>query len=177
MKNKILITGAPRSGKSTLVSQVIDYCTKKKDLIIYGFLTPEIRKNGGRIGFKIIDIFSKNSYSLARVGDFKTKYKVGKYNVFVEEFEKYLNNFLDLEEKSFDLVVIDEIGKMELLSNKFQAFIKKIFLSDYSILATIGLKLHHPLKNYLLNLPSVQLLNLNKQNFQPTFQKVISIIT
>ncbi|MFX1391756.1 MAG: nucleoside-triphosphatase [Promethearchaeota archaeon] len=177
MKNKILITGAPRCGKSTFISQVIDYCIEKKGFNICGFLTPEIRKNGNRIGFNIVDVFSKNIFSLARVGNFKSRYKVGKYYVFIEEFEKYLNNYLDLQEKSFDLIVIDEIGKMELLSSIFQAFIKKIFLSNNSILATIGLKLHHPLKNYLLNLPSVQLLNLNRQNFRPTFQKVISIIT
>jgi len=74
------------------------------------------------------------------------------------------------------LIVIDEIGKMELFSRKFQTFIKNIFSSKISIVATIGLKLNHPLKNYLLNLSSVLLLYLDRRNSQLIFEKIISVI-
>jgi len=177
LKKKVLITGPPRCGKSTLISQLIDYYINKKNYIIYGFLTPEIRQSGNRIGFDILDIYSGKKSQLSRVGKFKTKYKLGKYNVFIEEFDKYLDNTLNLEGKTIDLIIIDEIGKMELFSKKFQDFIKQIFSSNVSILASIGLKLQHPLKDYLLNLPSVVLLNLNRQNSQPIFEKVISLIS
>lgn len=177
MKKKVLITGPPRCGKSTLISQLIDYYINKKNYIIYGFLTPEIREGGNRIGFNILDIYSGKKSQLSRVGNFKTKHRVGKYNVFIEEFDNYLNNALNLEGKSVDLVIIDEIGKMELFSKKFQDFIKQIFSSNVSILASIGLKLQHPLKDYLLNLPSVVLLKLNRQNYRFIFEKVISLIS
>ncbi|MFX0138066.1 MAG: nucleoside-triphosphatase, partial [Candidatus Hodarchaeota archaeon] len=165
MNRKILITGPPRCGKSTLISKLIKYYTNKKNYKIYGFLTPEVKEHGNRIGFDIVDIYSGEKSQLARVGPFKTKYMVGKYNVFIEQFEKYIEDALNLEGIPVDLIVIDEIGKMELFSKKFQNFIKKIFGSNISILATIGLKLKHSLKDYLLNLPSVVLLNLNRQNF------------
>ncbi|GAH85681.1 unnamed protein product, partial [marine sediment metagenome] len=55
---KILITGPPRCGKSTLISKLIEYYNNKKDYTIYGFLTPEIRERGNRIGFNIVDIYS-----------------------------------------------------------------------------------------------------------------------
>lgn len=177
MNRKILITGPPRCGKSTLISKLIKYYTNEKNYVIYGFLTPEIREHGNRIGFDIVDIYSGEKSQLARVGNFKTKYKVGKYNVFIEEFDKYLDNTLVLEGKTADLIIIDEIGKMELFSKKFQDFIKRIFASNIAILATIGLKLKHPIKNYLLHLPNVQLLNLNRQNFQTIFQKIIFSIS
>ncbi len=176
MTEKILITGPPRCGKSTLISKLIEYYNNKKDYTIYGFLTPEIRERGNRIGFNIVDIYSGKISQLARVGDFKTKYKLGKYNVFIQEFDKYIEDNLSLEEKTIDLIVIDEIGKMELFSDKFQNFIKNIFSLKISILATIGLKLSHPIKTYLLNLPSVLLLNLNKRNSQLVFEKVTSLI-
>ena len=176
MTEKILITGPPRCGKSTLISKLIEYYNNKKDYTIYGFLTPEIRERGNRIGFNIVDIYSGKISQLARVGDFKTKYKLGKYNVFIQEFDKYIEDYLSLEEKTIDLIVIDEIGKMELFSDKFQNFIKNMFSLKISILATIGLKLSHPLKTYLLNLPSVLLLNLNKRNSQLVFEKVTSLI-
>lgn len=175
MKRKILITGLPRSGKSTLISKLIDHYSKK-NYTIRGFQTPEVRESGNRIGFDIIDIYSGKISQLARVGDLKTKYRVGKYTVFVEEFDKYLADSLDLEGKVIDLIVIDEIGKMELFSKEFQNFVKRIFISNKTILATIGLKLNHPIKDFLLSLPTVQLLNLNRQNFQTVFQKVISLI-
>lgn len=176
MRQKVLITGPPRCGKSTLISKLIDYYTTKKNYVIYGFLTPEVRKDRNRIGFDIVDIHSGNISHLARVGNFKTKYRVGKYNVSIEEFDKYIEDKLSLEGKIIDLIVIDEIGKMELFSRKFQTFIKNIFSSTISIVATIGLKLSHPLKNYILNLPSVLLLNLNRRNSQLIFENVISSI-
>ena len=177
MNQKILITGPPRCGKSTLISKLIEYYTIKKNYTIYGFLTPEVNKSGNRIGFDIIDIFSVDRSPLARVGDFKTKYKLGKYSIYIDEFENYLETTLLLEKKKVDLIIIDEIGKIELFSKKFQDFIKRIFSLDIAILATIGLKLKHLIKNYLLNLPTVQLLNLNRQNFQTILQKVIFLIS
>ena len=176
MIEKILITGPPRCGKSVLISKLIDYYTNERNFTIHGFLTPDIRESGNRIGFNIVDIYSGNISLLARVGHFKTKYRLGKYSVFIEEFDKNLEKILSLEGKDIDLVVIDEIGKMELFSQKFQNLIKNIFTSKIPILATIGLKLNHPLKNYLLNLPSVLLLNLDRRNSQLIFEKVISLI-
>jgi nucleoside-triphosphatase THEP1 len=177
MNKKLLITGPPRCGKSTLISKLIKYYTIEKNYIIHGFLTPEVRESGNRIGFNIVDIFSGYISQLARVGDFKSKYKVGKYKVFVENLNKFIDEKLDLDQKTLDLIVIDEIGKMELFSKKFQNFIREIFLSDIPVIATIGLRLSHPLKNYLINLPSVKVLTLNRQNSQMIFKKVLTIIT
>ncbi len=175
MSTKILITGPPQCGKSTLISKLLDYFSKQK-FTIYGFLTPEVREHGNRIGFDIINIYSGEKSQLARVGKVNTRFKLGKYIIFVDKFDKFLEKTLILEKKQVDLIVIDEIGKMELFSEKFQNFIKRIFSTEISIIATIGLNLRHPLKNYLLNLSSVLLLNLNRQNFQFIFKKVISVI-
>ncbi len=177
MDKKILITGPPRCGKSTTISKLINYYTVKKNYKICGFLTPEVRERNNRIGFDIVDIFTGNRSELARVGVSKINHRVGKYNVFVDKFDEYLEKSLNLDEKSADLIVIDEIGKMELFSVKFQNFIKKIFSSKLPVLATIGLKLSHPLKNYLLNIPSVEILNLNRQNSQIIFEKVKSLLS
>ncbi|MFX0021402.1 MAG: NTPase [Candidatus Hermodarchaeota archaeon] len=177
MNQKILITGPPRCGKSTLVSKLIKYYTFEKNYIIYGFLTPEVREGGNRIGFDIVDIFSGDISQLARVGSFNSKHHVGKYSVFVENLNEFIKQKLDLEVKTPDLIIIDEIGKMELFSTKFQDVIKMVFISDLPVIATIGLRLNHPLKNYLINLPSLKLITLNRQNSQNIFEKVISIIS
>lgn len=175
LKPKILITGPPRCGKSTLISKSLDYFSEK-NYTIHGFLTPEVREEGKRIGFDIKDIYSKEHRKLARIGNYKTKYKLGKYSVFVEELEEMISKLEIIEFKKIDLLVIDEIGKMELYSKKFQNFIRNIFSSDVTILATIGLKLKHPIKDFILNLPNVKKINLTRQNFQETYQEIVSMI-
>jgi nucleoside-triphosphatase len=176
MNKKILITGPPRCGKSTLISKLIKYYTNEKNFVIYGFLTPEVREGKSRIGFDIVDIFSGEVSQLARVGDYRTRHQVGKYNVFVENLNEFIEKKLGLIGKNLDLIIIDEIGKMELFSKKFQNYIKKIFTSDLPVIATIALRLGHPIKNYLINLPSVEVLTLNRQNSQSIFKKVLSFI-
>ena len=52
---KILITGPPRCGKSTLISKLTTHY-EKLGREIRGFLTPEIKHDGKRIGFDVLDI-------------------------------------------------------------------------------------------------------------------------
>jgi nucleoside-triphosphatase len=175
MNQKILITGPPRCGKSTLISKLIEYYTIK-DYSIYGFLTPEVKKSGYRIGFDIQDIFLKKQEKFARIGNYNTPNKLGKYWIFLEGLENIISNFEAPQLHKIDLFIIDEIGKMELFSKKFQDFITRIFASNLSIIATIGLTVKHPIKAHLLNLPNVKLFNLDRLNFQKTYQKIISLL-
>ncbi len=176
MKPKILITGPPRCGKSTLISKLIEHYSKK-NYVIFGFKTPEVRNNdGNRVGFDLEDIFSGKKTQLARIGNYKTQFKLGKYRIFIDKFEKLILKLELIQNKKVDLIVLDEIGKMELFSRKFQEFVKKIFRSNISIIATIGKKMQHPLKDYILNVPEVILFNLTRQNQQKVFQEIISMI-
>ncbi|MHA1292547.1 MAG: NTPase [Promethearchaeota archaeon] len=174
MASKILITGPPRCGKSTLILKLIDYYFKK-DYIVCGFSTPEIRKQS-RIGFDIEDISSKQRFPLARAGNYKSRFRLGKYFVFIDEFNKYLDEYLQLEKICPDIIIIDEIGKMELFSEKFQKLIRNLFRSSTQIIATIGEKMRHPIKSYILTLAEVKLFNLTRQNQQKIFQEIISLI-
>src|SRR5215471_12494383 len=75
-KPRILITGSPGSGKSTLMARLIQDIHAKN---IAGLSTPEIRHNGIRSGFKMIDLASGEETILAStLGSGPT---VGKYHV------------------------------------------------------------------------------------------------
>ena len=165
--------GPPKSGKSTLIAKLVNYFVFEKRYSVRGFLTPEVKKSGKRIGFDIEDINTKERIRLARAEDFDTQYKLGKYCIFIEEFEKYLSQYDSIQGLNVNLIVIDEIGKMELLSFKFQEWIKKKFQLEIPIIATVGLALKHPLKDNILNLPNIKLLNLNRQNQNEVFQEII----
>ncbi len=176
MNKKILVTGPPRSGKSTLVVKLIEYFSDRK-YTIHGFLTPEVRRDGNRIGFDIEDINTRKRGKLARIGNYNTKYKLGRYCIFIEEFENLISKLEDMVFHKGELLVIDEIGKMELFSRKFQNLINDFFHSDTKIIATIGQKIEHPLKDSLLKIPEVVVFTLSRQNQQEIFQKIIVIIS
>ncbi|MFX0027118.1 MAG: NTPase [Candidatus Hermodarchaeota archaeon] len=172
---KVLITGPPRCGKSTLILKLIDYCFKK-DFRVQGFLTPEVREKSRRIGFDIEEISSGIRLRFARIGEYKTKYKLGKYSVFIDEFEKVISNLENFNFEQVDLMIIDEIGKMELFSKKFQNFIVNIFKKEFNIIATIGRNIKHPCIEVFYNVPNLHKFDLTFQNQQEVYQQIINLI-
>ena len=66
---------------------------------------------------------------------------------------------------------------MELFSKKLQNLITEFFHTDINIIATIGQKMQHPLKDSLLKIPEVVGFTLSRQNQQEIFQRIIAIIS
>jgi nucleoside-triphosphatase len=131
---KTLITGKPGVGKTTLVQKIIE---RMRSVKIVGFYTAEIRSTGSRLGFELQGINGKRRI-LAHV-DIDSQYRVGRYGVDIDGFEVFLNT-LDLLDPDVELIVIDEIGKMELFSSCFQHLVRNVLNSDKQVLATIPLK-------------------------------------
>ena len=135
---KILLTGLPGCGKTTTVAQIIAELDPKK---VAGFYTQEVRRNNERKGFcwTSLDGGTRADGILARI-DIKGPLRVGKYGVDVAGFEKSVVPILDAEKTDVDLFVLDEIGKMECLSEKFVGAVRRLFASDKSVLATVAQK-------------------------------------
>ena len=102
------------------------------------FLYVEIRKNDTRKGFSWNRL--DGSHGILAHVNIKERFKVGKYGVDVDGFEKEVVPILDVERTDAELFVIDEIGKMECFSEKFVAAVERLFASDKSVLATIAKK-------------------------------------
>ena len=102
-----------------------------------GFFTLEIREANTRKGFELISLNGKKGL-LAHV-DITSPNQVGRYRVDVTGFEAFLQA-IPLLGPSVSLVIIDEIGKMECLSEIFRDLVRKILDSDKVVLATIALK-------------------------------------
>jgi len=136
---KVAVTGRPGVGKTTLCLRVFEELSNK--IKIGGFITREVREGGRRIGFKVVDLRSGESFWLARKGSGKVM--VGSYVVMLDEFEGYISrNFNELHG---DLIIIDEVGPMELKSRVFVRKVEELITSQSNLFFTIHYKSRHPL--------------------------------
>jgi nucleoside-triphosphatase len=131
---KIFITGLPGVGKTTLVLKIAEALRDTKPV---GFYTTEIRERGARQGFEMRS-FSGEKGILSHI-DIRSRYRVGKYGVDVEGFEKFLRAIPFFQEEG-GIIIIDEIGKMECLSAEFRKLVGEILESDWILIATVALK-------------------------------------
>ncbi len=127
-----LITGMPGIGKTTVIREIVRTLQPFHPV---GFTTEEIRDGGARTGFTLVSLDGRTGL-LSHV-DIHGSFRVGKYGVDVEGFERFLGSlpFLDQATK---YVVIDEIGKMECLSKEFQRLVTAILDSQRICIATIA---------------------------------------
>jgi nucleoside-triphosphatase len=127
----ILICGRPGVGKTTLIKKVAEKLGEKAA----GFYTEEIRKEKERVGFKIKNLEGKEGI-LAHI-DCKSPYRVGKYKVNLNEFEEISLPSIERGIKEEKIIIIDEIGKMELYSKKFRQVVIQALDSPNNVIATI----------------------------------------
>jgi nucleoside-triphosphatase len=137
VKNMLMVlTGKPGSGKTTSVEKIAERFGG------VGFITREVRKNGRRVGF-VIETSWKERLWLARA-DHDSKFRVGKYGVFVENVDRVSEKLLSLLNVS-QIVYVDEVGKMEMKSEKFQHLVEEILKSNITSILTIPVVDFHPL--------------------------------
>jgi nucleoside-triphosphatase len=132
MKN-ILICGSPGVGKTTLIKKIL----KKINLRAGGFYTEEIRERSNRVGFKIISLDNQEGI-LAHI-NIKDSQRVGRYGVNIYDLENIGVKSLSQSLRDDDLIIIDEIGKMEIFSDKFKEKVLACLNSEKFVVATIGI--------------------------------------
>ncbi|MBI3086947.1 MAG: NTPase [candidate division NC10 bacterium] len=157
MGNALLITGAPGSGKTTVIRGVIAGLPVRAG----GFITEEIREGGERVGFRVSALDGRAGI-LAHVKTVKGP-RVGRYQVDVAAFEDVGVAALEEATAEADLIVVDEIGKMELCSPRFIQALETALASKKPLLGTI-LQAPHPWLDALKRRPTVELYRLTERN-------------
>ncbi len=165
MISAYLLTGMPGTGKTSLIRQVASTLGDKAG----GFYTEEIRIKGVRQGFRIVTLDGQTSV-LAHV-NIKSPFKVSKYGVDIEGLDSIGVSALQKAAAECDLVIVDEIGKMELFSEKFRNTVLGIIESGKKVLGTIMLK-SDPWANQIKKKPQVKLLLVSRNNHTEVLQEL-----
>ena len=130
---RILLTGPPQCGKTTVVQKVVARWPGQAA----GFYTREVRQQGIRLGFEIITL--DGATALLSHVDFPGPHRVGKYGVNLENFHRVALPALKVI-PGVDLIVVDEVGKMECLSPRFVAAMECLWSAPVPLLVTVPAK-------------------------------------
>jgi nucleoside-triphosphatase len=152
---KILLTGAPRVGKTTLLEHVIEGISDKQ-----GFITREIRENGERTGFELVSSIGETATFASVDSDSDTR--VGRYGVDIDQLDAFLEDAAPI--KAGNLLYVDEIGKMELLSDKFKQLVVTYLSSGNIYVGTIANTFSDEFTEQVLSRHDVVLINVNQEN-------------
>jgi len=171
LKN-LLITGPPRCGKTTLIKKI----SQEPRFIqrVGGFITEEIRKNGDRIGFEIITYPEGKRGLLARK-TLPSPYRLGRYGINLEDLEEIGCVAIEKAISSRKIVVIDEIGKMELFSRKFKDILLEALDSSQPVLASI-MERKHEFVDRIKSRKDVQIRLMRKEHFELLYDDILKWI-
>ena len=166
MKKVLLLTGKPGTGKTALIKEAIARTKIKAG----GFYTEEMRGGGERQGFRIITLDGQDAI-LAHVNIY-SPYQVSKYKVDAESLNRVGVSALRRALGDSDLVVIDEIGKMELFSPRFKEAVLQAIGSGKKFIGTIMLG-PNPFADEIKRRPEVKLLSVTRANHDRALSEIL----
>ena len=166
MKQVYLLTGRPGMGKTSLIKQAVAVVKDEAG----GFYTEEIRSQGVRQGFRLVTLDGQEVI-LAHI-NIHSPYRVSKYGVDIDSLDRVGVSALHKAARQCDLVVIDEIGKMELFSADFRRAISQMIDSGKRILGTIMLS-PNPWADAIKRQPQVNLVTVTRTNYQDVLEGLL----
>lgn len=137
-KRVLLITGQPGIGKTTALTRIVQALNQQGHKV-GGMITREVRSSGIRVGFQILDIDSGQTGWLAHIHQQKGP-KIGKYVVNLSDLNQIGVKAITNAMKDQDIIAIDEIGPMELLSKEFTDAVRKTAESPKPLISVIHWK-------------------------------------
>jgi nucleoside-triphosphatase len=169
VSHAILLTGAPGSGKTTLLRRVLS----QLDCPVGGFYTQETRVRGVREGFEIMTLDGQRG-QLAHV-DIQGRPRVGKYGVNLFELERLAVASIRDAVAAGALVVIDEIGPMEILSEPFRQAVLEALQSESPVLGTI-VQRREPFADRVKAMAGVVILHVSRENREALLARALDLL-
>jgi nucleoside-triphosphatase len=165
-----LLTGRPGVGKTTCLGRAL----ARLGVPAAGFVTEEVREGGERVGFALVTLDGRRG-TLAHVGRRGGGPRVGKYRVDLETLEGLGVPAIGEALQRQALVVIDEIGKMEMASPAFRHAVEEALTGEAQVLGTI-LQARHPWADHIKRHPAVHLFPVTTDNRNELPERVATLV-
>jgi nucleoside-triphosphatase len=162
IKRVLLLTGTPGVGKTAVLTKVVNIL-KEKGYRVGGMISREIREGGVRVGFEILDLTSEKRGWLAHVKQ-RTGPQMGKYRVNLENLESIGAKAITVAVENCDVVAIDEVGPMELFSEKFKDATHQVLESHKLVIAVVHGKARDKLINYAKSMKEAETYLVTTEN-------------
>jgi nucleoside-triphosphatase len=154
---RLLLEGRPGIGKTTVARRLLTLL-QEAGVPVGGFTTGELRTSGRREGF-VVEAASGAREVLAHVG-LPGPPRVGRYGVDLAGFERVALPALR-RPRTGGVVVLDELGKMELASAAFRAAVVELFGRDVAVVATVQVG-HHRFTDALKRRPDIRVVRVTE---------------
>ena len=162
LKRIILVTGPPGIGKTSLMRRTVTEL-KKREYSIGGVICHEVREGGLRVGFEIMDLSTAQRGWLAHVNQL-TGPAVGKYRINLTDMDIIGAGSIIDAVKNADILAIDEIGPMELMSPAFSKALLQAVKSSKPLLGTIHYKLSNSLIESIKMREDTEIIDVTREN-------------
>ena len=158
----ILITGEPKTGKSTAVKKIADMIGRKR---CSGLLAEEIRENGERVGFSTVSVDGSRRIVLAKAG-LDTGHSVDRYGVNANDFAGIMREETEkaLADATRPFFIMDEIGRMQLKARKFPELVRQVADSGKTVIASICYEDEEPFVRECKARPDARVFLLTAEN-------------
>ncbi len=171
---KIGITGLPGAGKTYALLRIIDML-KSEELTIGGMIDEPIMDGHHRVGFTTKDLVSGKIETFAHV-DYESKIMVGKIGVDIAKFDSVAIDAIKNACETCDIIVIDEVGKMEVESPAFVETVREALDCDKPMILTLHKKSRNPLLQDIRRRDDVRILEVTPTNRNLLPYKVVRLM-
>jgi nucleoside-triphosphatase len=142
---RFLLEGPPKIGKTTTMRRLVELL-RDHGVVVSGFVTDEVREQDRRVGFVIHDLAGPEVVLAHQ--DLQTSVRVGRFGVDVPAFERVALPALRRAQETGGVVIIDEIGRMELASAPFVEAVDAVLAGSLPVVATVHVY-EHPVTDAL----------------------------
>jgi nucleoside-triphosphatase len=153
-----VVEARPGAGKTTAFRRLAELL-REAGKPVAGFTTEELCERGKRVGFAVESLEGGRA-TLAHVG-FPGPPRVGRYGVDLEAFEEIA--LPALQSPARGIVLIDELGKMELASERFRGSVESLLDRPVGLAATIHTA-SHPFTDRVKRRDDVEVVRLTAKN-------------
>jgi len=171
LKRLIFVTGPPGVGKTSVLLRSVNGL-KDRGYEIGGMISREVREGGIRVGFEIMDFSTEQRGWLAHINQ-PTGPKISKYRVNLTDLDAIgVSSILDAI-RNADIIIVDEIGPMELFSPAFRDAVAQALESNKPALGTIHFGLRDSLINNIKKREDAEILEVTYENRETLHNLII----